>query len=170
MKRINRYHFSLLLISILLLIFGCRRETFRSPKIGEKFPDVQYVDLEGKKGSITALKGRLILVRFWADWCPYCRVEMPVIDKVYKEYKKNDLAVLAINVKQSREKVEAFIAELNLSFPVILDREGRIAKRCGVQAIPTNFILDRKGVVREIIIGEVFKEKTILKKTLEPHL
>lgn len=172
MKRSNKNHSLLLiiLVSFFIFSFGCGKRTSSIPKIGDKFPDFKYIDMEGKKGSITALKGNLILVRFWADWCPYCRVEMPVIDKIFKEYEKKGFSVLAVSVKQSREKVEAFVAELNLSFPVILDKDARIAKLCGVRAIPTNFIVDRNGIVRKIIIGEVFKEKSLLRKTLAPYL
>lgn len=169
-KNKNRYLLLIILISLFPFGFGCDIRTSSIPKIGDKFPDFKYMDIEGKKGSITALKGNLILVRFWADWCPYCREEMPVIEKIYKEYEKKGFSVLAINVKQSKEKVETFVAELNLSFPIILDKDARIAKLCGVRAIPTTFIVDRNGIVREIIVGEVFKEKSILRKMLAPYL
>ena len=98
-----------------------------------------------------------MLLRFWADWCPYCRYEMPIIDKYYRKLNKEGFLVLAVNVKQSPEVALAFTAQLDITFPVPLDPDGKMAKRYGVYAIPTNFLIDRQGIIREILIGEVFQ-------------
>jgi peroxiredoxin len=83
--------------------------------------------------------------------------------------KKEGFLVLAVNVKQSAEVALAFIAQLDVTFPVPLDPDGKMARRYGVYAIPTNFLIDRQGIVREILIGEVFREEKPLKDLLKNY-
>ena len=91
---------------------------------------------------------------------PHCLYEMPIIDKYYRKLKKEGFLVLAVNVKQSAEVALAFIAQFGVTFPVPLNPDGKMARRYGVYALPTNFLIDRQGIIREILIGEVFsKEK-----------
>jgi cytochrome c biogenesis protein CcmG/thiol:disulfide interchange protein DsbE len=110
-----------------------------------------------------------VLLRFWADWCPYCRYEMPVIEKYYRKLNKEGFLVLAVNVKQSAEVALAFTAQLDVTFPVPLDPDGKMARRYGVYAIPTNFLIDRQGIIREILIGEVFKEEKFMRDLLKDY-
>lgn len=108
-------------------------------------------------------------MRFWADWCPYCRFEMPVIEKYYLLLRKEGFQVLAVNVKQSAAVAEAFTAQLGVTFPVLLDPEGKVALKFKVHTIPTNFLIDREGVVREILIGEVFRKEDVLRELLQRY-
>jgi peroxiredoxin len=94
---------------------------------------------------------------------------MPVIDKYYRKLNKEGFLVLAVNVKQSPEVALAFTAQLDITFPIPLDPDGEMAKRYGVYAIPTNFLIDRQGVIREILIGEVFKEEKFLENLLKDY-
>ena len=77
--------------------------------------------------------------------------------------------VLAVNVKQSAAVAEAFTAQLDITFPIPLDPDGKMARRYGVYAIPTNFLIDRRGIIREILIGEVFREETVLRDLLKDY-
>jgi len=118
---------------------------------------------------VDKVRGKVVLLRFWADWCPYCRYEMPIIDKYYRKLKKEGFLVLAVNVKQSAQVALAFIAQLDVTFPVPLDPDGKMARRYGVYAIPTNFLIDREGIIREILIGEVFREEKPLRDLLKNY-
>jgi peroxiredoxin len=91
---------------------------------------------------------------------------MPIIDKYYRKLNKDGFIVLAVNVKQSAQVALAFTAQLDTTFPVPLDPDGKMAKRYGVYAIPTNFLIDREGTIREILIGEVFREEKPLRDLL----
>jgi len=156
---------------ILLLLFACKEKPEKSslPKLGTAAIDFNFQDLKGQTWSLDKVRGKVVLLRFWADWCPYCRYEMPVIDKYYRKLNKEGFLVLAVNVKQSAEVALAFTAQLDITFPVPLDPDGKMARRYGVYAIPTNFLIDRQGVIREILIGEVFREETVLRELLKDY-
>ncbi len=137
--------------------------------IGRVAPDFRYQDISGAQGTLQGLRGKVVLLRFWADWCPYCRFEMPKIDQSYKRLRSKGYEVLAVNVGQSLEVVEAFTAEMNLHYPMILDPAGKLAQSYGVKVIPTNILIDREGVIREILIGEVFQEERGLSDLLKRY-
>lgn len=155
----------------LLMVSACKEKAEKSslPKIGTAAFDFNFQDLKGQTWSLDKVKGKVVLLRFWADWCPYCRYEMPIIDKYYRKLNKEGFLVLAVNVKQSREVTLAFTAQLDITFPVPLDPDGKMAKRYGVYGIPTNFLIDRQGIIREILVGEVFKEEKVLRDLLKGY-
>jgi len=161
----------LIVFFIILLAFACKEKPEKSslPKLGTAAIDFNCQDLEGQAWSLDKVRGKVVLLRFWADWCPYCRYEMPIIDKYYRKLKKEGFLVLAVNVKQSAEVALAFTAQLDITFPVPLDPDGKMARRYGVYAIPTNFLIDREGTIREILIGEVFKEEKVLRDLLKDY-
>lgn len=156
---------------ILLLAFACKEKTEKSslPKLGTSAIVFNCQDLKGQIWSLDKVRGKIVLLRFWADWCPYCRYEMPVIEKYYRMLKSQGFEVLAVNVKQSAAVAEAFTAQLDITFPVLLDPDGKMAQRYGVYAIPSNFLIDRKGIIREILVGEVFKEEKFFKDLLKNY-
>jgi cytochrome c biogenesis protein CcmG/thiol:disulfide interchange protein DsbE len=158
-------------LPIFLLVFACKEKPEKSslPKLGTAAIDFNCQDLKGQTWSLDKVRGKVVLLRFWADWCPYCRYEMPVIDKYYRMLKKQGFEVLAVNVKQSAAVAEAFTAQLDITFPIPLDPDGELARKYGVYAIPTNFLIDRQGVIREILIGEVFKEEKFLENLLKDY-
>jgi peroxiredoxin len=155
-------------LPIFLLVFACKEKAEKTslPKLGTAAIDFNCQDLKGEVWSLDKVKGKVVLLRFWADWCPYCRYEMPIIDKYYRKLNKDGFIVLAVNVKQSAQVALAFTAQLDISFPVPLDKDGKMARRYGVYAIPTNFLIDREGIIREILIGEVFREEKPLRDLL----
>jgi cytochrome c biogenesis protein CcmG/thiol:disulfide interchange protein DsbE len=156
---------------ILLSVSACKEKAEKSslPKLGTPAIDFNFQDLNHQTWSLDKVRGKVVLLRFWADWCPYCRYEMPIIDKYYRKLNKEGFLVLAVNVKQSAEVTLAFIAQLDITFPIPLDPDGKIARRYGVYAIPTNFLIDREGIIREILIGEVFREEKPLKDLLKNY-
>lgn len=161
----------LIVFFIFLLVFACKERPEKSslPKLGTAAIDFNCQDLKGQTWSLDKVRGKVVLLRFWADWCPYCRYEMPVINKYYRKLNKEGFLVLAVNVKQSAEVALAFTAQLDVTFPVPLDSDGKMAKRYGVYAIPTNFLIDRQGIIREILIGEVFREEKPLRDLLKNY-
>ncbi len=156
---------------ILLLVSACKEKAEKTslPKIGTAAIDFNCQDLKGQTWSLEKIRGKIVLLRFWADWCPYCRYEMPVIEKYYRKLNKEGFVVLAVNVKQSAQAAEAFTAQLDITFPIPLDPDGALARKYGVYGIPTNFLIDRQGIIREILIGEVFKEEKVLRDLLKDY-
>ena len=101
------------------------------------------------------VKGKVVVIRFWADWCPYCKGEMKDINDVYRRHRELGLELLAINTGQSHAKVNAFIRELDITYPALMDEDTLISKRYGVAGLPTTFIIGRNGVVQDKLLGEV---------------
>lgn len=145
---------ALLIVITLLLLAGCG-ESQNHPKNGDPAPGFLLEKLDGAQTRFPEqYRGRVVAVRFWADWCPFCEGEMKLLEPVYRKYKAQGLTILAINVRQDRTTAESFIAKLNISYDALLDFEGEVARSYGVNGLPTTFIIDGKGVLRSRILGE----------------
>jgi peroxiredoxin len=101
-------------------------------------------DLQGKMWSLRELKGKVVLVNFWATWCPPCRKEMPDLNTLYQRFKDQGFVILAISDEEVG-KVKPFIAERNISYPVMLDPGRKVNDLFQVEGIPKSFVYDREG-------------------------
>jgi cytochrome c biogenesis protein CcmG, thiol:disulfide interchange protein DsbE len=138
---------------LIALLTGCgdQRTTVAN---GEPAPEFQLERLDGGQITLADLRGELVALRFWADWCPFCRREMGDLEPVYRRLHDRGLEILAVNVGQDRGRVERFIARLDISYPILLDPDSTVARRYGVIAIPVTYFIDRDGIVRGRILGE----------------
>jgi peroxiredoxin len=109
--------------------------------------------LAGGTQSLNALKGRVVLLNFWATWCPPCREEMPSMEALYRRLNRRGLELLAVDIQEQRGQVSAFTENYGLSFPMALDTAGRISGTYGVRGIPTTFIIDREGMIVAASVG-----------------
>ncbi len=123
------------------------------PRSGYPAPDFTLETLAGEAVTLSDLQGQVVLINFWATWCPPCRAEMPAIQEVYEEYRDQGFTVLAVNERESQGRVATFMDELGLTFPVPLDRDGRVFRRYRVNALPSTFFVDREGIIRNVTIG-----------------
>jgi thiol-disulfide isomerase/thioredoxin len=110
-------------------------------------------NLSGKPTSLAAWKGKVVLLDFWASWCGPCRMELPTIAKLHREYKNKGLAVVGVNVGETAGVAGAFLKKNNYTFPVLLDSNNQISDQYGATAIPTVVIIDRSGVVSSHFVG-----------------
>jgi thiol-disulfide isomerase/thioredoxin len=108
-------------------------------------PDFSLPDPAGKKGSLKDFRGKLLLLNFWASWCDPCREEMPAMERLYQQYKNKGFVILAVNVKDSRKDALAFIKELKITYPVILDPDGEVGLLYGAWGLPTTYLIGPKG-------------------------
>ncbi|MEO5368184.1 MAG: TlpA family protein disulfide reductase [Magnetococcus sp. WYHC-3] len=137
-----------------LTLTSCGERTLQR-SVGQSAPAFQLTSLQG-----TTLHfprdtiGHPVVVRFWADWCPHCREEMPVIDVLYRQRQGSGLRILAVNLGQSEQTVRQFAQDMNLSYDMLLDPESHLAREYGVLALPTTFFVDGTGVIRGRILGE----------------
>jgi peroxiredoxin len=111
---------------------------------GRQAADFTLTDLQGKTWSLRELKGKVVLVNFWATWCPPCRKEMPDLNALYQRFKDQGFVILAISDEEA-DKVRPFIAERKISYPVMLDPGRKVNELFQVEGIPKSFVYDREG-------------------------
>ncbi len=124
-------------------------------------PEFSLKDLEGNQVELKALRGSVVLVNFWATWCPPCNVEFPELNSLAKEYQTEKFKVLAINVDKKPAAVQKFLAKpINrpLVLTVLLDPESAVVAKYEAEAMPSSYIIDRKGNVRFIHTGYNVKD------------
>lgn len=109
--------------------------------------------LDGGQLSLAELRGMVVLVNFWASWCLECRPEMPVLERLHREFASRGLAVIGINVREGKEAVRRYAKNLGLTFPLILDPDGKINAQYGVIGLPTTFVVGRNGQAVALAIG-----------------
>jgi peroxiredoxin len=107
-------------------------------------PEFALKDLTGKTWTFSELRGNVVLVNFWATWCPPCRKEMPDLETLYGRFQAQGLVILAIS-NEDAAKVEPFIRERKITFPVLLDPDGKVNDLLTVSGIPKSFVYDRNG-------------------------
>jgi thiol-disulfide isomerase/thioredoxin len=99
------------------------------------------------------LRGKLVFLNFWATWCVPCRQEMPAMERLYQEFGKRGLDVVAVNFQESRSEIQGFLKTVPLSFPIALDSGGEAAHAFGVRGLPVTYLLDRDGRILWKAIG-----------------
>ena len=164
------------ILTLVLLLAGCSAgpeppggENPTTPvedaQVGNLAPDFQLQSLDGQTISLGDLRGKPVLINFWATWCPPCRSEMPYIQEIYEEWTDKGLLVLAINIGESASTVEDFMQSNSLSFTVLLDTKQDIAQRYNITGIPTTFFIDKDGIIQDKVIG-AFQNKTQIENKL----
>ncbi|MFQ5430878.1 MAG: TlpA disulfide reductase family protein [Nitrospinota bacterium] len=141
----------------LITAASCMEAKMEAPAKTKPFPAPEFSvsDLEGKKASIAEYKGKPLIINFWATWCVPCIQEMPELEKLYKERKKDGLELLMINAKESKEVVSKYIKEKGYTFRVLIDEEGKVLRQYQVFGLPSTFFIDDKGVVQYFYMGQL---------------
>lgn len=134
----------------------------RVPAVGTTAEDFRLVDLEGKSQSLSQYRGKVVLVNFWATWCKPCTTEMPAMQTTYDKLREKGFVVLAINELEDDAKVRDHIKQHGHTFPVLMDRDNKVANQFGVFGLPVSVFIDEKGVVQEYIKGGLLTEQLIL--------
>jgi len=160
-------------VSALLVVCGltcihCGRRAGQEGEleIGGSAPTFELSDLRGQTVSLAQFKGKVVILDFWATWCGPCRMSMPVLEKLQKEY-PNDLKLLAINLEEPLDLVRDFVARQNINTTVLLDSEGAVGRIYGSESIPMQVLIDKKGIIRDIKVGFSPRLGDILRKQLD---
>jgi len=155
--------FSIVAVVVPLLYLGACGDS-QSSKIaeGKPAPDFTLPNLNGAPVSLSDLRGKAVVVRFWSDWCAFCKEEMTDIEPIYNELKDGGLVILAVNVGQDRQTAYDFVTGLGITYPTLLDEDSKVAAAYGVIGLPTTFFVNADGVVAGKVLGEA-KEGVFIK-------
>jgi len=123
-----------------------------SSEIGSPAPDFVLEDLSGNPVKLSDLRGRLVVLNFWATWCTPCRTEMPEFQEIYQR-NEQDLVVLGINLEEPSGDIQDFVSPLNITYPILLDNDGLVSKLYKVIQLPNTYFIDRDGIIRIRHIG-----------------
>jgi peroxiredoxin len=160
-----------LIVSVLcgtLLAMGCAArpgDVKIGIKEGQIAPDFKLEDLGGQEIQLSDYRGQVVLINFWATWCSYCRTEFPEIQRAYESNREAGFVVLAVNVQDRRQSVEAYAQELGLTIPVLLDPLGRASASYKARGLPTSYFVDPKGVIVLKQVGPI--DQAIIERVLE---
>lgn len=135
---------------------------------GDPAPDLTLPDLDGKPVQLSRLKGKVVVVNFWATWCDPCRAEIPDFVKLYQEYRGRGLEVIGISMDKGKdERVKAFVKEFGIEYPIVIG-DLQVAHQWLVRGIPMTFVIDRAGTIARVIPGAI--DKRSLEDGIRPLL
>ncbi len=120
---------------------------------GDRAPPLAGARSAGGRVDLGQLRGRVVIVDFWASWCEPCRRSFPVLDSLSRRMESRGLTVVAVSVDDEASNVRRFVAELRPSFAIVHDQDHQIAERWAPDAMPTTFVIDRRGFVRAVFAG-----------------
>ncbi len=135
------------------------------PLKDHRAPDFTLETVDGGTVALSDLRGHPVVLNFWATWCPPCRAEMPELQAAYDLYSSGGLVVLGVNQGETQAQVQAYRQELGLTFPIALDRQYQASERYAVNSLPTTFFIDREGIIRTIVVGQM--NAALLKENLK---
>jgi cytochrome c biogenesis protein CcmG/thiol:disulfide interchange protein DsbE len=142
-----------------------------APQAGFIAPDFTLKTPTGEEYTLSELKGKAVLVNLWATWCPPCRAEMPVIEKMYQEYKDQGFVVLAVDMtyQDNPLNVVPFTQKYGLTFPTLLEETGDVGAAYQLRSLPSSFFINRAGIIQEVVIGGPMSE-ALLRTRIEEIL
>ena len=133
-------------------------------------PDFTLKSLDGKNLKLSEMRGKVVLINFWASWCGPCRQEMPLLNSLHNKYEPLGFTVIGVNVEERTENARDFIKNTPVDFPILLDNENRVSKLYKVVAMPTTVVVDRDGNMRFLhhgyIPGDEFEYRKMVKKLI----
>jgi thiol-disulfide isomerase/thioredoxin len=166
---------ALFLLIVGLIAVGCQSSSSANsekPKESSSEPQTnrpsaapfQLTDIAGKPLSLAALKGKVVIIDFWATWCPPCRAEIPHFKELYAQYKDRGLEIVGLSVDNGSAEVVSFVKENKIEYPVAM-ADGALQKAYGgIRGIPTTFIVDKRGGIAKKYVG--YQEKSVFENDI----
>ena len=148
-------------VSLLIVLSGLLGMAARPPLIGNPAPEIVLKDLQGRAVKLSDLRGKVVLVNFWATWCKPCKEEMPAMQASYDKLRDKGFFVLAVNELEDTARVAEHIRTHGHTFEVVMDHNNQVANMYGVVGLPASFLIDPQGIVRERISGSLLTESRI---------
>lgn len=140
-------------VGLALLIFFLAGGRALALDTGDRAPNIGLEDLAGNDVDLQDLRGKVVLVDFWASWCEPCKEELPFLNRLYRSKRADGLVVIGVSVDRRLRNVRNFLRDTPVSFPVVHDADQDVADRYSPPTMPTSFLIDRRGVIRFIHRG-----------------
>lgn len=163
MNSFDRMKIIIVMLLTVFFVAGCNNDssspttvqsTAQGGLIGKVAPDFTLMNMAGQQVSLSQYRGKVVILNFWATWCPPCREEMPSMEALYKKYQDQGFVMLAVNVDETgAAAVRKFLQKNPYSFPILLDSDNVAQNTYGVFRFPESFIIDRNGVIVDKVIG-----------------
>jgi peroxiredoxin len=134
-------------------LYAILRPGSAAPILGKTTPDFQLMDLEGRKIQLSAYRGKVVVLNFWATWCPPCVEEMPSLNRLQETFGSQGVVVLAVSVDEDEQALRRFVAERQLRMVVARDPSRGVSARYQTFQFPETYILDRDGRLERKIVG-----------------
>lgn len=128
-------------------------------------PDFALKDLNGDTHKLSDYRGQVVLLNFWATWCPPCRREMPSMERAWQQFKDQDMVILAVDVGEDLDTVYTFLADYPVSFPLLLDEEAEVVRKFPVRGLPTSYVIGPDGrIMFQAVGGREWDDPQILEQ------
>ena len=164
----GRFALMLLTAFALLSITPLRAIELLHPVPGSPMAkDFSLPDLDGNLHKLSDYKGKIVIVNFWATWCPPCRAEIPSMQRAWKILKNKNVVMLAVHVGGNEDKIWSFLTDFGIDFPVLIDARSHVSRAWPMMGLPTTFIIDPQGkIALRAIGGREWDDPTLLKAIL----
>jgi len=149
-----------LILLLFIIAISCESPESPStkPQISKPASDFALKDITGNEIKLSSLKGKAVMVNFWATWCHPCREEIPDLQKSYEENKDKGFIILRVNIKENESKVSKFVKDFKITYPVLLDIDGSVSNEYQVFGVPMSFFIDKNGIIKDTFVGMMTKE------------
>ena len=163
----RKFFISCVIICGLFVTFGLL--SCQGQMTTKKAPDFTLKNIDGRNYSLSSANGKVIILDFWATWCPPCRKEIPHFVELASKYKRQGLEIIGISLDREGVGVVKSFAENNgINYPILMGNEQVVAKYGGIRGIPTTFVIDRKGQIVEKAVG--YRDKTFFESIIKKYL
>ena len=157
--------FGLLCWASLSIGSACAEETLTPVEGRPPAADFSLQDTNGKLHRLADYRGRVLVVNFWATWCPPCVEEMPALQRAHQALLKDDIVVLGIDIGEDEDTVFTFTADYPVDFPLLLDRDSSVIGAWPIKGLPTTFVIDPEGrLVYRAIVGRAWDDEAMLER------
>jgi peroxiredoxin len=130
-------------------------------------PDFELPDIDGVVHQLSDYRGKVVIVNFWATWCPPCREEMPSMQRAWKRLQQQDIVILAVDVGEDEDTIFTFTADYPMDFPLLMDLDSSVVQRWPVRGLPTTFVIDPQGRIAYRAVGSRDWEHPAILSTLK---